>query len=255
MRPVPLTAINGIDRQRPKGDARADHLYDFVNGYRTAEKTGRVRHGTFRAALLPPGTHGLTAFNGKLHVFASSEPDDSANPIDTDRFEVHILLHPSDPLASLERIHFAEPFLGALYVVAEFDDGGVFHYWLQRAPAWQAEHEYAANELVSPTTPNGHAYRATRLGAPYQAWAPGVPRTVGDKIEPTAYNEYYYEAVATEGDNPRSGGVEPIWPTNSGERIVESADDTVPAQNHYPTPPAPPPPNTPQTGTQSKYGL
>lgn len=249
MRAAPLTAIQGIDRLRPRGGARADHLYDFLNGYRTAAKTAKVRPGTVRVANLPPGTHGLTAFNGSLHVFASAPVDLSAYP----EFSVHLLLHPVDATASLTKIHFAEPFMGALYVVAEFSDGQTFHFWLQRADKWEANKEYSANDFVEPGAPNGFVYRATRFGSPYQAWSRGVPREVGDRIEPTAYNEYYYEAVATNGDNPRSGMIEPHWPTNTGQQIVESADSITLEPEEPVTPPAPPPANKPQPPTSGKY--
>jgi hypothetical protein len=177
-------------------------------------------------------------------------------------FCVNVLLHPTDPSASLSKIHFAAPFQGSLYVVAEFDDGGIYHYWLQEADAWEADTEYSANEFVRPTTDNYFVYRARRFGNAYPAWAPGVSRTAGNgsgiepsRIEPTVYNEYYYEVVDTDGDNPRSGTVEPDWPTNSGERIIENADGTEAADPNEVTPPAPPEPNQPQPASLQKYLL
>lgn len=258
MRPVPLTVMkSGIDRLRTKGGARADSAYDLVNGYVTEQLTVRSRPGCVREAQLPPGTKGLTAFAGKLHVFASSAVVGLTDP-----FELHILLHPNDSAATLEEIHFAAPYLGALYVVAEFSDGGIFHYWLQSAAEWEAQVEIRANEFRRPTTPNGYVYRATRLNEAYPAWAPGVLRTVGNgssiepsRIEPTEYNEYFYEAVDVEGDAPRSASVEPIWPTATGERIVENSDDTEAATTTSVAPPAPPAPNQPQQTTVNRYTM
>jgi hypothetical protein len=168
------------------------------------------------------------------------------------------------PLASstLAVIHFAEPFLGALYVVAEFtdpyNDAYIAHYWLEAGEEWAADTEYAANEFVTPTTPNGFVYRATRYGNPYPAWTPGAPRTAGNGssvdasvIEPTEYNEYYYTAIATEGDNPRSGTVEPDWPIESGATIIENTDGFPSASSV--NPPTPPTPNTPQASTTERY--
>ncbi len=110
MRTVPLTTIKGgIDRLRTKGGARADALYDLVNGYVTEQYTVAARPGTERTALLPSGTVGLTAFDGKLHVFSASDVDtDGHDPEVT----LHRLLHPNAASEALAEIHFAEPFLG-----------------------------------------------------------------------------------------------------------------------------------------------
>jgi hypothetical protein len=49
-------------------------------------------------------------------------------------------------------------------------------------------------------------------------------------VEPTVYNDYYYTVVDTQGTTPRSGAVEPIWPTEDGAQVTEDADgvDTTP---------------------------
>lgn len=257
MRTVPLTTQKGgIDRLRTKGGARADTLYDALNAHVTEQYTIKPRPGTERTASLPAGTVGLTAFAGKLHVFASSSVDLSS----FDDIELHILLHPGDPDASVREIHFAQPFLGALYVAAEFDDDTIHHYWLQAGKTWQAETEYGVHEFVVPTTANGFVYRARRFGDPYPAWSPGVKRTAGNgssvepsRIEPTVYNEYYYEAVETAGNNPRSGSVEPDWPTNTGQQIVENTDGFDAGQPNQANPPDPPSGNKPQDFEDSKY--
>lgn len=257
MRTVPLTVVKGgINRLRTKGGARADDLYLLENGYVTEQHTTRARPGTLREAELPPGTHGLAAFGGRFHVFVDDEVDLDAFPL----FVQHVLLHPFEASAAIAEIHFAEPFLGALYVVAEFDTGDVFHYWLQSGSPWESLTEYAANDFVEPTLPNGFVYRATRFGDPYPAWSPGVARTAGNgssiepsRIEPTEYNEFFYEAVETQGDDPRSGSVEPAWPTASGAQIVENTDGSEASPIDAAKPPAPPAPNKPQSSTTAKY--
>lgn len=258
MRTVPLTTIKGgIDRLRPKGGARADSLYDLLNAYVTAEQTVVVRPGTRRLAELPEGeTVGLVAFNGLYYVFSHTDVDLTDYP----DYRLEILLHPLDPLAELVKIHYAAPFLGALYVVAEFDDGGIYHYWLQQGETWEANHEYSANVFVQPTTPNGYVYIGARLGQPYPAWTAGAPRTAGNGssidpsiIEPTTYNEYYYTVIDTQGDNPTSGTVEPLWPTSTGATIVENTDGFAVGDSGDATPPEPPAPNTPQSSTTDRY--
>lgn len=230
MRDAPLTVLKGgINRLRTKGGARADNLYDLLNGYLTEDGTAHVRPGTLRSATLDATTKGLTYFNGSRHVFAAATV---AVPTG---YTLHVLVHPDqDPgeaVVALKKIHFAEPFLGFLYVAAEFIDGTVCHYWLEDGTTWEASKVYFNGDLVQPTVPNGLAYAATRNLPPNPAWAANVPRTVGDLVEPTVYNGYYYIVIDTSGATPSSGATEPVWPTSEGATIVESTDIT----------PAPPP--------------
>lgn len=245
MRDVDLTVIDGgIQRLRTRGGANPKSLYDLKNGYVTADKKVKRRPGTFRHAKLPEGTKGLCGFAGELHVFSHEAA------VVPEGYRLHILAHPvsedddGDPIP-LKRIHFAEPFMNALYVVAEFDVavGGdiaanVYHFWLQGEGAdyaWQANAEYRAGELVHPTVPTGLFYRATRLGTPNPAWTPTTPRKLGDLVEPTEYNDFYYEAVLVTGDDPRSGNVEPLWPTVTGQQVSE--DVAGPEESGSPQPP------------------
>lgn len=231
-----LTAIGGgIARGRIKGVARRDTLYDLLNGYVTSEGTVACRPGTTRVAQLPAGTKGLTAHEGVLHVFAHEIPEDEI----PDGFVLHVIAHPNavpdDSDFELAKIHFAEPFMGFLYVAAEFGNGDVYHFWLQSLGAWEASRVYRAGDIVEPTTPNGIAYRAVRMGAAYPAWAASVPRAENDRIEPTEYNGYYFQVIDTIGASPASGIVEPTWPTTEGAQIsedTEGVDDAVPTVSY-----------------------
>jgi len=230
MRAAPLTTIRGgINRLRTRGGARADNLYELLNGYVTEANTVVSRPGTARVAVLDALTRGLTAFEGSLHTYSHVVVTVPAG------YTLHVLVHPSstfDTTIVLTKIHFAAPFMGALYVVAEFADGKVYHYWLQPAPAWEANKRYAAGALVSQTTDTTRVvYRATRTTDPFPSWAPNVPRSIGASppparsiVEPTLYNDFYYQAVAATGNNLRSGVTEPIWPTEPSARVIETTD-------------------------------
>jgi hypothetical protein len=255
MRDAPLTVLKGgINRLRTKGGARADNLYDLLNGYLTEDGTVHVRPGSFLVATLPEATYGLVYFNGSRHTFASSSV---AVPTG---YTLHVLFHPEydpdddDPTQfELAKVHFAEPFLGFLYVVAEFADGQVFHYWLQTGGTWEADTVYNDGDVVEPTVPNGLAYRATRLGSPLPSWAPNVARTEGpppDQIEPTEYNGYFYTVVDTIGSNPQSGTTEPDWPTEEGAQIFEDTEGVVSAT---PATTAPPSTQTPTSDVVNRY--
>jgi hypothetical protein len=264
-REVALTTVNGgINRLRTKGAALQDSLYDALNCYVTASKTVKVRPGTFRTATLPTHTDGtdmtkgLCAFDGELHVFAAEDVSVPAG------YVLHILSHP-DPADSagnpipLTEIHFAAPFMGFLYVVAEFEGGDIFHFWLQTGDTWTADTIYKLGDIVAPTVPNGFAFQATRATPAHLSWAPNVQRHIPDSandthgiIEPTEYNDFFYTVVDTQGDNPRSGTSEPAWPTEDGAQITEDADGTIAAAPVIATPQ--PDPNTkPAPSTTDRY--
>lgn len=234
-REVLTTVKGGITRLRTKGAALKDTLYDLLNGYITAARTVKVRPGTFLTETLPAGTVGLVAFEGNLHVFASSLVSSIPSG-----YVLDVLRSPDGDFA-ITTIHFAEPFMGALYVAAEFSDGGIYHFWVRSAADWEADTEYDLHELVQPATPDGFVYKATRLGAPYPGWTPAAPRAVDDIIEPTTYSGYYFKVISVVGDEPKSGDSEPIWPTNAGETIIEDTEGASTPDATPPTPVSPPP--------------
>lgn len=249
-RSIELTTIKGgINRQRVKGAALADSLYDLLNGYVTKSRTVKVRPGTFRHAHLSVdtlvGTRGLAAFDGKLHVFSASVITVPAG------FTLHVLQHPTDQTIDLDTIHFAAPFLGFLYVVAEFANGDVFHFWLQTKGSWSASTKYQVGDVVSPSTPNGLLYRAVRLTGANPAWAPNVPRAVNDVIEPTVPNGFKYTVTDVDGAAPASGPTEPTWPATDGATVVEEVDteptDAASTAASDPTP-------TPISDVTDRYG-
>ncbi len=240
MRQVNLTTIKGgLNRLRTKGAALNDSLYDLVNGYVTAQKTVKVRPGTLLNDTLTTGTIGLVAFNDKRHVFASSSVSGLPS-----NYQLHVLREPAG--STLSAIHFAEPFLGSLYVAAEFDTDVIYHFWLPDASDWAADTMYEANELVQPTTANNYVYRATRLGPPYPVWTADTPLTVGDFVEPTTYNGLYFEVVNVVGAAPRTGPDEPDFDVEVGAFVTETVDtESIPPD---PTPVARPNDNNPNLG-------
>jgi hypothetical protein len=227
-RSVALTTVKGgINRQRTKGGALEDSLYDLLNGYVSKSKTVIVRPGTSRQYELPVNTalegttKGLMAFEGALHVFSDESVTVPSGIV------LHVITHPdatADEPIALSAINFAAPFMGFPYVSATFENGDTFHFWLQDGDVWEAETVYKLGDIVVPSVANGFAYQATRLLPANLMWAPDVARALGDVIEPTVYNDFYYTVVDTLGTNPRSGATEPTWPTEDGARVNEDAD-------------------------------
>lgn len=220
-RTVTLTALKGgIDRRKVKGGADPGSLYDLLNGYVDASGTPVARPGTRQAYALPTGTKGLCAFDGGLVVF-SHQAKTTPSGVTCEQ-----VIHPTDATQAISDIHFVAPLLRILYVVAEFANGDVRHYWLEAQSPWSASTHVHEGTLIEPTVRNGYAYRAHRLGAPPPLWAPDVARDVGDVVEPTVPNGFEYTVTAVIGASPKSGLVEPSWPTEDGGVVHEDVDLT-----------------------------
>lgn len=218
MRIQPLSTANaGMTRLRVKGNAAPGTLYDLLNGYITLAGTIKPRPGTQTDITLPADTKGLIAHKCRLYTF-NHEPTVTSNP---DKYVVATLRHPVDPTIKLRQIHFASPFMGFLYVAAEFQDGNTWHFWLEELDEWSPNTDYKEGDRVFPTTENGYAYKATRPGSPFPAWAPNLERSIGDVVEPTVANGFKFTVIATTGTNPSSGALEPDWPAESGAQIIE----------------------------------
>lgn len=190
-----------MTRLREKGGADPNTLYELTNGFVNASRVPQQRPGTTWEYTWPAHTKGLCSYKDALVAFSSQV-------IDTGRtdFIVATLRHPSgDFTGDIQEIHYAQPFMGNLYVVAEFDDGTVRHYWLQDPDTWQADTIYVENDLVQPSTPNGYYYKLVRTENP-PAWAPGVERALGDVVQPTVYTGWKYTVVDVSDGSGGGGG-------------------------------------------------
>ena len=172
-----------------------------------------MRPGTDRNATLTAETVGLAFLNGDLQVFSIDAQSVPAG------YQDNVLVNPDNSADELKTIWFAQPFLGFLYVVAEFASGTVHHYWLQSGGSWAANTVYQDGAIVLPTTPNGLAYQVERLTPPNPTWAPETATAVGDQVEPTVPDGFYFRATAVSGANPHTGEVEPVWPVTVGATV------------------------------------
>lgn len=215
-----LTSIGGgISRLRVKGAALKNSLYDALNCYVTMEQTVKIRPGTIRSAQLSSSTKGLIAFKNQFNVFSNDRTVTVPSG-----YSLNVLINPVDPTLALSKIHFVAPFMGFLYVVPEFTDGSVYHYWLQSSGTWAADTIYFEGDYILPTVPNGFAYMATRLVPVNSVWSPNSPIAEGDIVEPSTYNGFMFKAIAVAGTSPHTGAVEPTWPTSENAIIQEFGD-------------------------------
>lgn len=235
-----------MTRLRTKGGASPESLYELTNGYVTASKGLKQRPSVQYQTTLPATSRGLTVFNGVLYTFTAHAVSNPGSAT------VKVLTHPTPGFTGeLYRIHFAQPFMGLLYVVAEFDDHNVYHYWLQDPPAWSQFTVYNDNDLVQPTVPNGLYYRASQA-SPAPAWQPNTLYATGAKVQPTTYNGFVYSAENLLPSSPTSSSsTEPTWPTVQGSFVLESSSG--PGSNPNTAPPPPPPAGAPGTGSGGRY--
>ena len=205
MRIVNLSGLKqGIQRIREKGSADPDTLYDLDNGYVTIDGGIKQRPGTALAYTLPAGTLGMCAHDGDLVVFSTSP---KATPAGV---RCEVITHPFFPSQGITYIWYAAPFLGYLYVVAEFENGDIYHDWLQASSRWEASTMYREGQIIVPGTPNGLGYKAHRVLPKYPTWTPGMDVDVGKRVEPSEANGYYYEAITTsEADGVGTPGGSP----------------------------------------------
>lgn len=216
MKSITLSAQKqGMQRIREKGSPDPASLYDLRNGYVAIDGSIKQRPGTELAFTLPAGTLGMCSHDGDLVVFSTSPKACPAG------VRCEVLTHPFFPSQGLTYIWYAAPFLGYPYVVAEFENGDIFHYWLQASNAWEASTAYREGQIIVPSTPNGLGYKAHRVLPKYPTWVPGMEVVLGTKVEPTTANGYYYEAtetseaagVGTPGGSPNPNPV----PTDPGD--------------------------------------
>lgn len=245
MRSVVLsTQKGGISRLREKGGASPETLMMLRNAYVTTAKTIKQRPGFPVEFDLTPGTVGLASYDGKFFTFSNAFVV-HADP----RVETIVLRDPVDPTLGVAKIHFAQTFLGRLYVSAEFTNGVIRHYWVTNAPAWAPNTVYGYQQQAVPLIPNGFVYVVSNVDGT-QAWSAGETITVGTIRQPTVYSGFKFEAVAVTGSAPiLTSDVEPVWPTTEGEQIIEyTYGGTTPPV----TPPNPSPTFPPDVGDE--YG-
>lgn len=244
-----------MTRLRTKGGASPEALYELTNAYVTASKTIEPRPCLNYITRVPTGSKGLFAFKGILYSFVASN-----TVVNNGSTTLLVLRHPSPFFGgTLRTIHFTQPFMGFPYVVAEFSDGNVYHYWLQNPAPWKRYTIYKANDLVQPTVPNGLYYQAVQTVSAAPAWTAGLQHMRGDIVQPTTYNGFQYQAIIMNGDifdsgPAASGAVEPIWPTSNGQTVLESSAGAATPVNPAPEPPPATPPGGGPGGRYSNPG-
>lgn len=236
-RPYPIAEqVDGMSVLRTKGGASAKALQLLKNGWITSARTMQARPGSDLDRVLPAGSHGVIGFADKFHTFTAA-PITNTDPL----VDVDILLHPTGGPAGIKRIHRAFVFLGRLYVVAEFTDGVVQHYYLEDPAAWTHDTGVAEGQAIQPSVPNGYYYENLTTST-IPAWQANVQVALAESRQPRTANGFRYTITATTGNPPAyTSNNEPGWPTAAGGTVVERRYVTDNVQN-------PPGSSTPDPG-------
>lgn len=205
---------------RVKGGASGSQLYDLQNAWITNAGAVVPREGTIRAATLDSSTVGLAAANGLFNIFSTSFSTATLPA----NYVLNVLSDPDNRSQALAKIWYAKPFMGFPYVVAEFTDASIHHYWLQNAGTWQATTDYTSASIILPPTANGLAYQGVRDFPSQPLWTADTNITSGSYIEPNTATGFAYQAIAVTGSPIHTGLVEPVWPTIAGGIIQEFGD-------------------------------
>ena len=170
----------GLDRRKGAAVSDANRMRVLLNAYVTSGWHLAKRPGLTRIAQLEAGTVGLVAGLARLNTFFATAAVSHASSL----FRALRLAHPSDSTRTLVAVYRGETFNGALYVSSEYDDGSLFHHYLDEAGAWAATTAYSLGAFREPTIANGFRYEVTSAGT--------------------------------------SGGSEPAWPTTVGATVVDA---------------------------------
>lgn len=121
----------GLDRRKKRVSGQPGSLWVGKNVHLTRGGEVESRKAFVSKYTLPAGTFGLHALSGDLYCFGSI-PDPGVPAGVTYQRLVH-----SDGSTAMSGLLIAENFDGFIYVIAEFVDGNVFHYYNgQRVTAW-----------------------------------------------------------------------------------------------------------------------
>lgn len=137
----------GIDRRRRRVSGAPGSLWDLVNCHITRGGDIERRKALVPFFSLPAGTFGLADVSGQLFVFGGlAPPAGIPGGIEYQRLE-----HPTDGTIQISRILDVDAFDAKLYVVAEFEDGSIFHYSDgARVTSWDGiAEDVASNEAVA----------------------------------------------------------------------------------------------------------
>lgn len=117
----------GIDLRKGESVSDANRLLEGINCYISHGMALKKRPGTRIDVTLEPGTKGLVAGQGYLNTFYSGDAEIvHENPL----YKTHKLTRLDGSTSPIAHIHYADVFQAYFYVAAEYEDGEIFHHYL-----------------------------------------------------------------------------------------------------------------------------
>lgn len=178
----------GLDHRKSADTAGADSLRELTNAYITTGQEIAKRSCALSVATLEAGTRGLWSALGVLNTFYAAGTISHGDP----QFEARFVPHPTDSARTVSKIHYCDAFRGYLYIAVEYDDGSVWHHYLDGGsadrPEWESATAYVQGDFVVPTVANGYCYEATSVSGTgtSDSSEPTWPTTVGDTVTDNA---------------------------------------------------------------------
>lgn len=115
----------GLDARRMNETTEAGALIRAQNCHVTPGKEIEKRLAFVNTSILPPGTHGLWVNEDNTYIVFGSEPESPFTPINV----TYVRCQHPDGETKMHRVLSQDSFFGKPYVVAEFVDGTVHHFW------------------------------------------------------------------------------------------------------------------------------
>lgn len=168
----------GIDRRRQRVAGVPGSLWKLVNAHITRGGDIERAKKFVSKYTLPSGTFGLGAVDGQIFVFGSV-----ADPGVPAGVKYQRLQH-SDSSTAMSRVIDVETFDGKFYVIAEFADGSIFHYYDgSRVTDWDTR----AGDIGSLETVAAALAAKIDLQDEYIATASGAIVTITAAVAGTGY--------------------------------------------------------------------
>lgn len=170
----------GMDQRRARAAGAVSTLWDLENAHITRGGDIQRCKAFVPTYTLPAGCFGLVAIGSTLFVFGSQSAPAVPPGV------VYQQLVPAGGTANMLRVVDAVAFLGKTYVIAEYDDGNVYHFYDgSRVTDWDAISQancsqatlaaYFVEKLAGDPTVSAVAYGTTIL---LTSLIPGVATTV-----------------------------------------------------------------------------
>jgi hypothetical protein len=115
----------GLDARRMNETTEPGALIRGSNCHITSGKELEKRFAFVKTSILPPGSHGLWVNEDNTYIVFGSEPESPFVPINV----TYVRCQHPDGATKMHRVLSQDSFFGKPYVVAEFEDGTVHHFY------------------------------------------------------------------------------------------------------------------------------